>query len=307
LLEPGGRSQPFAASVSDLPAKESLPLFERLQIESQSNCNRACWFCPRTYDRSGKYLDADGGVVRQRMPTAKILALLDEARDMGFSGLVGFHHYSEPLLDRRNTQLAQEARLRGMVPYLHTNGDALRQNDRLRDAVLAVYDRIVIGLYDYATNEELEAEKEFWRSRLSGASPEFSPIGVNGSRAARSIGVPRALVPSDARMSIPDLAFENAPCHRPLIRLLIQYDGEVCLCCEDTSASFDLGNVHSQSMRDIWFSEKHFHLIRELITGNRSRYALCRACPMPPTAAPPAGAHVSFTMRKYHPPTPAAS
>src|SRR5437867_12977601 len=95
-------------------SKIGVPLFERLLIESQSNCNRSCWFCPRTYDRSGAYLDQAGRSVLNRMPTMKILELLDQAAALGFGGHVGFHHYSEPLLDERNVMLAREARQRGM-------------------------------------------------------------------------------------------------------------------------------------------------------------------------------------------------
>src|SRR5882724_9467876 len=133
-----------------------IPLFERLLIESQSNCNRSCWFCPRTYDRTGKYLDVAGNSLRNQMPTGKILDLLDQAQDLGFRGGVGFHHYSEPLLDKRNIMLAYEAKKRGMKPDLHTNGDALKHNDALCKDVKEVYGLIVIGLYDYDTNDELE-------------------------------------------------------------------------------------------------------------------------------------------------------
>src|ERR1700751_5193544 len=104
-----------------VPCKNRIRLFDRLLIESQSNCNRACWFCPRTYDRTGKYLDATGRAVLHQMPTEKILNLLDQAQALGFQGNVGFHHYSEPLLDKRSIQLAREAKLRGLKPYLHTN------------------------------------------------------------------------------------------------------------------------------------------------------------------------------------------
>ena len=276
-----------------------MPLFERLQIESQSNCNRDCWFCPRTYDRSGKYLDATGKAVFAQMPTAKILGLLDEARALGFRGLVGFHHYSEPLLDPRNPQLAHEARQRGMIPYLHTNGDVLRRDDRLCDAVRSVYAFIVVGLYDYRTNHELEAAKHFWQGRLAGANLEFSPIGLSGARRSHSIGVPRALVPPDERMAVPDLTFENAPCHRPLVRMLIQYDGEVCLCCEDITGAFGLGNVYTGSLADIWFSDRHTRIARDLVAGQRARYDLCRGCPMPPTGPPAAGIRVSFAPRRH--------
>ena len=281
---------------------DTTPLFERLQIESQSNCNRACWFCPRTYDRSGKYLDATGKAVLAQMPTAKILTLLDEAQALGFRGLVGFHHYSEPLLDPRNPRLAEEAKQRGMVPYLHTNGDVLRRDDRLCDAVRRVYAFIVVGLYDYRTNDELEAARQFWQARLAGANLEFSPIGLAGARDSHSIGVPRARVPSDRRMAVPDLTFQNAPCHRPLVRMLIQHDGEVCLCCEDTTGAFGLGNVHTQSLADIWFSERHTRIMRDLMAGERARYDLCRGCPMPPTGPPAPGLRVSFAPRRYRPP-----
>ena len=96
--------------------KSRIPLFERLQIESQSNCNRSCWFCPRIYDRSGKYFDAAGNTIFNEMPTEKILDLLDQAQAMGFRERVAFYHYSEPLLDRRNVMLAREAQRRGMTP-----------------------------------------------------------------------------------------------------------------------------------------------------------------------------------------------
>ena len=138
-----------------MPASPPIPLFERLLIESHSFCNRVCWFCPRTYDRSGKYLDHSGRPIVERMPTEKVLALLDEAVALGFDGPVGFHHYSEPLLDGRHLTLAREARKRGMKPDLHTNGDPLRDDASLCGKVAQAYDTIVVGLYDYRTDDEL--------------------------------------------------------------------------------------------------------------------------------------------------------
>lgn len=273
-----------------------IPLFERLQIESQSNCNRACWFCPRTYDRSGRYLSDDGKSVIRAMPTEKILDLLDQASALGFQGRVGFHHYSEPLLDRRNIRLARAARERGMVPYLHTNGDVLQHDAALCAEVRKVYRIIVVGLYDYDSNEELEEAKRLWRDKL-GDDIDFSPIGRSGSRSAFSIGVPRALVPTDDRMAVPDLAFSDAPCHRPLIRLIIQYDGEMCNCCEDTHGAFGLGNVHRQSLEELWFSDRHVAIVEDLLAGQRERYALCRNCPLPPTGPAPPGRRIGLSRR----------
>jgi len=280
-------------------SKTGIPLFERLLIESQSNCNRSCWFCPRTYDRSGKYLDPVGKPLLNQMPTEKILDLLDQAQALGFRGGVGFHHYSEPLLDKRNIMLAREARRRGMKPDLHTNGDVLKHDDALCEEVKSVYEFIVIGLYDYETNEELQESKRYWQTRLTGANLKFSSIGLSGAHTAYSIGIPKALVPSDSRMAVPDLTFANAPCHRPLIRMIIQHDGEVCNCCEDTHGDFNLGNVYQHSLEELWFSQRHVRIVTDLISGKRQHHELCRNCPLSPTGPVPHGEKIDIAPRRY--------
>jgi radical SAM protein with 4Fe4S-binding SPASM domain len=268
-----------------LRASTRIPLFERLLIESQSFCNRACWFCPRTYDRSGKYLDSSRQPVIERMPTEKVLGLLDEAASLGFRGPVGFHHYSEPLLDDRALTFARAAGARGMKPDLHTNGDVLQDDASLCAEVARVYDSVVVGLYDHRTDDELAEAQRFWRGRLAGTHLSFSPIGPQGTSSGHSVGVPRARVPTNPRAVIPDLTYPNAPCHRPLVRMIIQYDGEMCQCCDDTTGVFALGNVHEHSLEALWYSDRHVSTVAALVDGRRADYELCRACPMPPTGA----------------------
>jgi radical SAM protein with 4Fe4S-binding SPASM domain len=278
---------------------DTIPLFEQLCLESQSNCNRSCWFCPRTYDRTGKYLDDAGKPVIRSMPTDKILDVLDQAHALGFRGLVGFHHYSEPLLDPRNVMLAREARRRGLVPWLHTNGDVLRRDVQLCRDVSEVYGHIVVGLYDYETDEQREAEERFWQSRLNCARLDFSAIGRGSTRTATSMAIPRAVVPTDARMTVPDLTFSNGPCARPLIRMIIQWDGEVCNCCEDTSGEFELGNVYRSRLEELWFSAHHVRIVEDLAGGRRDRYPLCRSCPLPPSGALPKSGRIEILPRRY--------
>lgn len=267
----------------------AIPLFERVQLETQAACNRACWFCPRTYDRSGKYLDREGRSVVNRMPTEKVLDVLDQLVDLGFRGSIGFHHYSEPLLDRRNPDLAMQARERGLRPYLHTNGDPLRVDEDLCARVLEAYDLIVVGLYDYREQEGLDAEMTFWRKRLPGVELRFSAIPAEGGRAVKNMSVPKALVPPDPRMGAPDFLYPNAPCLRPLIRLIVQHDGTMCNCCEDDAGAFDLGNVYETPIADLWWSDRHSRVVRDLMAGRRDRHALCSRCPLSPSGPPLSG------------------
>jgi radical SAM protein with 4Fe4S-binding SPASM domain len=282
-------------------AGSRLPLFERLLIESQSNCNRSCWFCPRTYDHSGKYLHEKGKSAIHRMPTERILGLLDQAEVLGFRGPVAFFHYSEPLLDERNLLLAQEARKRGMQPFTHTNGDVLKHDRRLCDAVRDAYALIIVGLYDYETNEELEEAKAYWRSKLAPANLRFSPIARSGAHSATTVAIPRALVPSNERFPIPDLRFDNAPCHRPLIRMIIQHDGAMCLCCEDTYGAFQLGNAYRSSLEQLWSSARHVEVVEDLINGRREKYELCRNCPLASSGPAREGTRIGIAPRRWSP------
>jgi radical SAM protein with 4Fe4S-binding SPASM domain len=229
-----------------------------------------------------------------------VIDVLDQVQEMGFKGLVGFHHYSEPLLDNRNLMFAGEARKRGMLPYLVTNGDRMRGNDKLCQKVSTVYERIVVGIYDYEANEEMEEAKRYWQGRLPLAKLYFSPISLRGkSSSVHSIGIPRTLVPSDARMAVPDLTYTNASCHRPLVRMIIQNDGEVCNCCEDTYGAFELGNINHNPVAEIWFSHKHIQIIEDLIAGHREKYDLCRNCPQSPTGPALNGKKIDISIRRY--------
>jgi radical SAM protein with 4Fe4S-binding SPASM domain len=221
------------------------------------------------------------------MPTELILDIMDQARAMRFSGGITFNCYSEPLLDDRNIMLAHQARERGMQPYLHTNGDLLRINEALCRQVMDVYEYVVVGIYDYETDQEMETSKQYWRERLPSADLRFSTIGTAGKGLATSMAIPRALVPTDERIPVPDLKFINGPCNRPLIRMIIRYDGEMCNCCEDIHGHFKLGNIYQNSLEELWFSDHHLTLIRDLLSGNRNKYELCANCPQSPTGPPP--------------------
>jgi radical SAM protein with 4Fe4S-binding SPASM domain len=169
------------------------------------------------------------------------------------------------------------------------------------EEIKKIYELIVVGVYDYKTNEELEDAKRYWQDRLAGANLKFSAIGLSGGRSAYSMGIPKALVPTDRRMAVPDLTYPNGPCHRPLIRMIIQYDGEVANCCEDMHGSFKLGNVHHQSLEELWFSERHVRLIEDLIEGRREKYSLCRDCPLSPTGPAREGTKIDIIPRRYAP------
>jgi radical SAM protein with 4Fe4S-binding SPASM domain len=80
--------------------------------------------------------------------------------------------------------------------------------------------------------------------------------------------------------------------------MIIQYDGEMCNCCEDTHGAFSLGNIFHRSLEELWFSEQHVNTIKELIKGRRENFGLCKICPMTPTGRAAGGAKISMAVRR---------
>lgn len=163
-----------------------------------------------------------------------------------------------------------------MWPYEHTNGDVLRRNDELCRRVAQVFEYIVVGLYDYESESELRGEKRFWRRRLQGTRVLFSEV---------ERVYPLSVDQHVHTMLGEGKSYPNGACLRPLERLVIQYDGSVALCCYDMKGEFDLGSVFDNTIEDVWFSERHFQIVRDLKNGLRTKYPLCSRCALPPTGS----------------------
>jgi len=255
--------------------KLNIPLFQRVAIEIQSNCNRDCYFCCRQSDTSGKRRTPEGKKVLKSMPTEKVMQLLDELESLCFRGYITFHHLSEAFLDERLIQIANEAKKRGMRSYVHTNGDVLRNNEELCKKSAKVFEYIVVGLYDYISEEEKEDQKEFWKKRLHGTQIMFS-IADKIYR--------RTYSPDNEKMKkFEKKTFPAGFCASPQIYLLIHYNGDVSCCCEDMYGELLKSNVFNKSIKEIWYSEEHKQIIKALRSGER-KYDLCLKCSMSPNS-----------------------
>ena len=249
-----------------------IPLFQRVVIELQSHCNRDCHFCCRESDTLGKRKTADGESVRQSMPSDKVMTLFDELESLGFKGYITFHQLSEAFLDRRLIVMAREAKRRGMRPYVHTNGDVLKDDERLSKETADVFEYVVVGLYDYTTEEEKNSQKEFWKMRLLGTRVMFSLV--------EDVYVRTHSADNSQMSALTRQTYPNAVCTEPQKYLLIHYNGDVCCCCEDMYGELLRFNIFETSIKDIWFSQRHAQVINTLLMGQRKRFDLCAKCTM---------------------------
>jgi hypothetical protein len=134
---------------------------------------------------------------------------------------------------------------------------------------------VVVGLYDYSTAQEREAEESFWQERLKGTKVEFSLV---------ENAYARTHSPHNEQMQpIKRQTYPNAVCAEPLTYLLVHYNGDIACCCEDMYGELLRFNVFDIGIREAWYSARHIELIDALKKGNRCSYDLCSKCTMGPS------------------------
>lgn len=239
-------------------------LFDELNIETQSTCNRTCPTCLRqSYPEQAAL--AERFAVHQ-MPSDLVCSLLDQAVALGFRGQVCLQHFNEPLQDERIAFFGHYAKRRGVFAsvYLNTNGDYLTA-ERAAD-LDGAYDWLNVALYG-GDKVRRAARYSDWfkRTRLTFTAGEhvvthFSPF-VNLQAEIDRV--------------------QRQPCEREAqMRCIIGYDGAMMLCCDDIGAQYDLGNAHDTSLHDLWFGERHTEILKMLRDpGGRLVYDYCRSCP----------------------------
>lgn len=243
-----------------------------LSIETAGSCNRTCPTCERNSapfpipGRFGK---------QQRMPDALFTKILADAVDWGFHGWLNLQHYNEPFQDPRIARLTAEAKATGTFSkvYMHSNADLLTERKaRMIDGAL---DEIRIALYNEDGGSPMDEAKAAPRREL--ISSWFSETALFWTGGTHLITHWSPFANRDEMIA----AARGMPCrHESQVRLIIDYRGEMLMCCDDIAGVFGLGNVGDHSLSELWNSPRHLSILATLDQpGGREAFAFCRICP----------------------------
>lgn len=67
-------------------------------------------------------------------------------------------------------------------------------------------------------------------------------------------------------------------CARPFRELAVCYNGDVPICCHDWKCETLLGNINKSTLQEIWFSEKHAMILKQLYAKSRGGIDPCSKC-----------------------------
>lgn len=234
------------------------PMFRKVVIETSSYCNRKCSTCPVAYyPRKKEYMDK-----------ATFNTIVSQLAEINFSGIVSMHMYNEPLADP--TIVEKVHMLSSNVPNakirIDSNGDYLTLN-LLKDLIRSGLKMLVINQYEGKINEHTKNIL----NQLSRQEKKLLTIRV---RVKNNFIGNRAGILSNTTITETLLA----GCDLPYNQLVINYKGEVLLCCNDYHGAVVLGKVYHAPLMDIW-SNNEFKKMRKLLKNrHRSLIKTCRYC-----------------------------
>jgi radical SAM protein with 4Fe4S-binding SPASM domain len=224
-----------------------------VNIETTAFCNRKCFFC-FNHDRFPK---REQGIMDESI-FQKVIA---DLATLKFAGRLSPHSFGEPLLDKRLPALMEYARKKLPLCFIdiHTNGDLLEEG-LLVTLLNKGVDHFLITNYDDADKPLLED--------LARRYP--FPVTFRSYKTFRKTDRAGAIFRRGTTL--------RAPCLRPSSALVVNWKGNVVLCCHDFYQSCSFGNVKEQSLSDIWYGPEFSEYRKQLAAGNRTIAKICTNC-----------------------------
>jgi radical SAM protein with 4Fe4S-binding SPASM domain len=227
--------------------------FRSVAIEISTDCNRTCNYCPNTLE----------GTPTEFMSEDTFKKVIKELQSIKFSGVINYHFYNEPLLDKRLPEFVRyvNKHLPSCVSRVFSNGDFLTLDlaDELIDAGVS---DLNITIHDFKAEDllkKLGPVLEKYPGYISVTSLHGKPLLNRGG----AIDV--------------DLLDKKDNCIDPLVILQVDYKGNVLLCCNDYYREHSFGNITNKNISQIWQGDEFVKLRRELREGI-AELEICRAC-----------------------------
>ncbi len=219
-------------SLTNLLTVGSLDFFSIIEIETTTECNRKCVYCPNyTYDR-GKHL----------MSEKLFKKIVDELASINFRGRVSPHFYGEPLLDKRLPDLVKYVReklpLSSIVIF--SNGDPLTI-DLFNKLIESGVNQFCITEHGKTMSKNMRQVMDYIKDKPHLKNKIFyfkvketTPLFNRGG------------------LVEPDIKIRFEKCRAPSDVVVIDYQGNVILCCNDFFSSVVFGNVEKEFLIQIW-------------------------------------------------------
>ena len=239
---------------------KTFPLFSQVLIETRTDCNKRCSFCPQSFYKR----------TVESMKWTVYKKIIDSLAEIGFAGRIALLVSNEPLLEHRLLKMIKYAKKQSPRFFLDitTNG-VLLSIAKLDELFSAGLDNININ--DYRSDREIEPDK------ISNNLIEIVENFRSNPKVTYNARSSNELLPNYAGVIPQDYnAQDYGFCNFPFRKLVFSVNGDVLLCCNDFKQETNFGSIHSDSILSIWNSSNLNAFRLSLL--NEKRIGLCENC-----------------------------
>jgi len=239
----------FTSNYSEIYKDSSI--FNHVEIEINSKCNRKCVYCPNSkYNRGNNY-----------MKEALYEKIINDLQVIKFKGLLSTHFYGEPLLHPKLTSLIEytKKKLPDCKLKIFTNGDFLTKKIYM-SLVKAGVDEFLITAHD---SNALSKSK-----KLKMLLKDKSRIIIQTIDGVYKMNRGGLLDIKPGKIEC---------CNYPSKYLVINYKGEVVLCCNDYFCKYVFGDLKKEDIINIW-NKKEFQKVRTELKSGIFKFEICKKC-----------------------------
>lgn len=233
-------------------------LFNMIEIEVNSHCNRSCWYCPNSVaDRKEQ----------GEMSVQTFTELMTQLKSIEFKGRISYHFYGEPLLCTKIEQYVEMSKeyLPESINVIYTNGDFLTI-EKMDTLFKLGVDRFIVTNHvgpKSPFKQVYEQAPEHYKKKI--VYNDFYDLVLSNRG-----GI--------LEKKIPKKAEEGIPCFVPTSLIVVTLKGNILPCFEDFYQTKSMGNILKNHILDIWDSEKYKQFRTDLQNGKRCSAEICKKC-----------------------------
>ena len=236
--------------------------FDSIAIETTTYCNLRCKNCPNSlYDR--------GTLKNRKLMNMDIFKkIVNELAEVKYNGKILLHFYGEPLTDERLPSLVRYVRekLPESTIHLNTNGFLLTV-DIYKKLIEAGASAFLITQYGEKMPKNVKKLFDYLKASNFPNKIKYRVLGKDIALSNRG-GELKIKKSTD---------YDRPVCTYPDNSVIIDYLGNIVLCCNDYHSSIKFGNLRGEKLVDIWNKASYKNLRKEVRKGI-FKLPICRKC-----------------------------
>lgn len=276
------------------------PVPPSIQIEPTNFCNAKCICCSSAHiTRKRGYMDFD--LFRK---------IIDEAQELAV-GIIHLFMHGEPFLHPRIIDMIRYVKSKGLTVHVTSNCMALDKEkiDAVLHSGLDSSDYFVFSVLGNSVQTHEKIMRGINREKVLANIFEFvrrrNELGLNGPVLetifyampdnmhektafldfwkgkidhARVVEISRAF--SQFEFGKAEDFTRQKTCSNLWERMIVYWNGDVTVCCQDIDGSFSFGNLHDRTIKELWAHPDLAAVKTSHKNGDFGFFSLCKHCDM---------------------------